>query len=151
MLRLRGQGLPWEPPRTSEADRSERERLARLRETLPAPLPGFVVDTDDGVGDMLCLDVRGFGELVAGLAARPAPAMTSNGSTSWRLALDEPSNELSAWLDGWSEDVARVARALTVRRLFDGRAIAVTVTLGSYGHGVATSLVVERAKLVSVS
>jgi hypothetical protein len=101
----------------------------------PSLSRGFVIEVD-GLGEFACGDVRGFREAsVAAVDPRAAAPQ--------RLVIVAPEPELSAWLEAWAEDSAQIRRGLTICRRFDSRAIDAIATIGSFGHGVETSLVIE--------
>lgn len=95
---------------------------------------GFEVDVDGEICSFA--EIHGFREaLLASIDARaPMPE---------RLALLVPDERARVWLAGWAEDAGQVRRTVTLRRLFDERALVAVVTLSTYGHGVDAALSVE--------
>ncbi len=89
-----------------------------------------------GVGPLGCREVRGFHEAAA--AARDARAAPPS-----RLVLVGLDEAGEAWVHAWAEDVERVRRTLSIRRLLDDREVTATATLASFGPGVDTALAVE--------
>jgi hypothetical protein len=98
---------------------------------------GFLFESDDTIGPVLCRDVRGFQATVE--AARDRAKAHSG-----RLVLVVPDLQMEDWLAGWADDVAHSRRSLTITRRTDGSQIHLVGTILAYGYGVDTTIRIER-------
>jgi hypothetical protein len=98
---------------------------------------GFLFESDDTRGPILCRDVRGF---QATLLASRDRAKAHSG----RLVLVVPDLEMEDWLARWADDVAHSRRTLTITRRTDGSQIRLVGTILTYGYGVDTTIRIER-------
>jgi hypothetical protein len=98
---------------------------------------GFLFESDDTRGPILCRDVRGF---QATLQAARDRAKAHSG----RLVLVVPDLAMEDWLAGWADDVAHSRRTLSITRRTDGSQIRLVGTILAYGYGVDTTIRIER-------
>jgi hypothetical protein len=103
---------------------------------------GFLFESDDTPGPILCRDVRGF---QATLLASRDRAKAHSG----RLVLVVPDLEMEDWLARWADDVSHARRTLIVTRRTDGSQIRLVATILSYGYGVDTTIRIERLDLAA--
>ncbi len=98
---------------------------------------GFLFESDDTSGPILCRDVRGF---QAALDAARDRSKTHSG----RLLIVVPDLAMEDWLARWAEDVTHSRRTVTITRRTDGSQVRVLGTLLAYGYGVDTTIRIER-------
>ena len=128
------------PPTSLELSTLEDEvavasRVEGRRGFILAPIDG----SDDGRAELGCREVHGFGEAVLAAQDPRAP-------TPMRVALEDPDEVASAWLERWAEDVDQVRRRFTLLRREDGMEVTLVATLASFGEGIAASLAVESIR-----
>jgi hypothetical protein len=98
---------------------------------------GFLFESDDTLGPILCRDVRGFRTTLQ--AARDRSKAHSG-----RLVLVVPDLDMEDWLARWADDVSHSRRTLGITRRTDGAQIRLVATILAYGYGVDTTIRIER-------
>ena len=98
---------------------------------------GFLFESDDTPGPILCRDVRGF-------QATLEAARDRSKAHSGRLLIVVPDLAMEDWLARWAEDVTHSRRTLTITRRTDGSQVRLVGTILAYGYGVDTTIRIER-------
>jgi hypothetical protein len=98
---------------------------------------GFLFESDDTAGPILCRDVRGF-------RAALEAARDRSKAHSGRLVLVVPDLNMEDWLARWADDVSHSRRTLSITRRTDGTQIRLVATILAYGYGVDTTIRIER-------